>query len=479
MPATGSVIANKYELRHLLGRGSMGEVWVAHHRTLGEDVALKLVTSTPSGEVEEASVATARFRFEAQIAARLSRKTRHIVRVTDHGEEDGLAYLVMELLEGETLERGLMRRGCLSLGEASKLVAQVARALTEAHAAEVMHRDLKPANIFLTRDEDGGLLVKLLDFGIARTTQTHRVPATFATGRGFVFGTPGYMSPEQASPSLRADHRCDLWALATVAYEVLTLELPVTGEYLQEVFSNLCAGRIVPVHERNSGLPSGLAGFFARAFAPQVKDRYASASELAQAFDRAIAPDVHVSERAPAPGTLRGQTLPITFPMRFRRRPEPSAGRSGPTRRTRRVLVALAATMLSLAAMATAGRAISSWTTRPASPPRASAFQLVRPAADSATPGPAPIVSLVLEEPAAPVPAGEPAKASDASASFLSVQARPVVSQAHAPKPLIAPPTGTAPASQGTTSTAASPAKAPTPAVPSSARRPMARSEVL
>src|SRR5579864_200505 len=127
----GLAIGGKYELVRLLGRGSMGEVWVAHHRTLGEHVALKLLTNTLEGEViEEEATATARFRFEAQIAARLSRKTRHIVRVTDHGDEDGLAYLVMELLEGQTLERRLMVRD-MTIADVRNIVTQVARALEE------------------------------------------------------------------------------------------------------------------------------------------------------------------------------------------------------------------------------------------------------------------------------------------------------------------------------------------------------------
>src|ERR1700727_1040966 len=104
----GRVVGGKYELVRLLGRGSMGEVWSAHHRTLGEKLALKLLTQqapAPDEELEDRATAAARFQFEAQVAARLSRKTRHIVRVTDHGEEDGLAYLVMEQIEGETLEQ--------------------------------------------------------------------------------------------------------------------------------------------------------------------------------------------------------------------------------------------------------------------------------------------------------------------------------------------------------------------------------------
>src|ERR1700734_1932999 len=197
----GRVVAGKYQLVRLLGRGSMGEVWWAHHLTLGEHLAIKLLTQAQGEGLESTTAATARFQFEAQVAARLSRKTRHIVRVTDHGEEDGLAYLVMEQLEGETLEAVVQREVRVPAATVTKIVTQVARALAQAHGEGVLHRDLKPANLFLTRDEEGKLLVKLLDFGIARAIHAHRAPSAFATARGLVFGTPSYMSPEQAIAS--------------------------------------------------------------------------------------------------------------------------------------------------------------------------------------------------------------------------------------------------------------------------------------
>lgn len=312
----GRVIGDKYRLVRLLGRGSMGEVWAAHHQTLGEHVALKLLMQTPEGEevVESASAAAARFRFEAQLAARLSRKTRHIVRVTDHGEEDGLAYLVMELLDGETLESVLQRDGRIELQTLANVVRQVARALSQAHGDGVFHRDLKPANVFLTRDEDGQLVAKLLDFGIARAIHAHRVPGAFSTAKGVVFGTPSYMSPEQARGSTRLDHRCDLWALATIAYEAATAELPVEGRDVDDLMRNLCSGQIIPVGQRIPALEETLGPFFRRAFADDVDQRFQTATELANAFARAVGAPVDRDVSRPSAQEVSGQVVEASTP---------------------------------------------------------------------------------------------------------------------------------------------------------------------
>jgi serine/threonine protein kinase len=305
----GTIVGGKYALLRPLGRGSMGEVWLAQHQTLGEEVAIKLLApSFPGDEYEDRASATARFRFEAQIAARLSRKTRHIVRVTDYGDEDGVAYLVMELLVGRTLETFFMQYGSMTMEAASGLVRQVARALEHAHAESVVHRDLKPANLFVTYDEDGGMLVKVLDFGIARTIRTQRlsIPSGFSTGQGLIFGTPGYMSPEQARAA-RIDARTDLWAFATVIYEALTGDLPLAGVTADELVKNLCAGVTVPVHQRDPTLPVGLADFFARAFALNIEDRFATAPELAAAFEGAL----HTAPAAIAPTGASHRPLPV------------------------------------------------------------------------------------------------------------------------------------------------------------------------
>jgi serine/threonine-protein kinase len=353
----GQIVANKYELVRLLGRGSMGEVWSAHHNDLREQVALKFLAWTPDDEdgddAEDPAAALARFRFEAQVAARLSRRTRHIARVTDYGEDDGLTYLVMELLDGEPLDAALRARGPLGLAEAVEIVSQIARALVHAHAEGVAHRDLKPANVFLSRDEEGRLLVKLLDFGIARATQKRRSLDGFATARGLVFGTPGYMSPEQSRPSAVLDHRCDLWALATIAYELLTGHLPVEGDDADEVMRNIAAGRIVPLLQRAPRMPAAVGAFFGRAFAENVDERFAGAASLAQAFELAAGGGISgVMQVASVPSLVESS---VSTAIQFSASVAPEA-LPAPRRRPGVVATALVGTLVAAVSIA-AGRA--------------------------------------------------------------------------------------------------------------------------
>jgi serine/threonine-protein kinase len=289
-PDVDDIIAGKYQLLRILGRGSMGEVWLAHHRTLRESVAIKLMAqSLVTDGADDRLHAAKRFRLEAQVAARLSRKTRHIVQVMDHGEVDGMAYLVMEALDGVTLETELLKYDPLPLAEVPEVVRQLSRALEHAHAEGVLHCDLKPSNVMLTQDEDRQLVVKVLDFGIARILTGDRGSLAFSTGRGVVCGTPGYMSPEQARGQSDLDRRCDLWALASIAYESLTNELPVEGATADELLQSTRAARTVPITQHRSDLPSAVATFFDRTFAENLDARFASSAELAQAFDQSLA----------------------------------------------------------------------------------------------------------------------------------------------------------------------------------------------
>jgi hypothetical protein len=304
-PRAGRIVGGRYELVRLLGRGSMGAVWLANHVTLGERVALKLIEPTAEGDtVEDASTTAARFRFEAQVAARLSRKTRHVVRVTDHGQEGPLPYLVMELLEGQTLEKMLLGRGPLGVAEVSALVIQIARGLEAAHAEGILHRDLKPANVFLADGGEGRAVVKLLDFGVARGHSSQRLGAPFATARGLIVGTPGYMSPEQAAAS-EIDVRSDLWSLAAIAYEALSGALPVAGRDAEEILSNLRACRTLPLRHHRPDLPEALDRFFERAFSPRIEARPRSCAELASDFEQAARHATPTATRRLAPAVTR------------------------------------------------------------------------------------------------------------------------------------------------------------------------------
>lgn len=206
-----------YRLVRRLGRGGMGEVWLAEHEQIKSQVAIKLVLADPHDED-----AAARFLREARATARI----RHpgIVAVSDFGERSGGgAYLVMELLDGESLAERL-QRGPLRLSLVLELGVQIAEALAAAHAADVIHRDLKPANVFLVPDAAAreAVRAKLLDFGVAKAIGASADELGHTT-TGAVVGTPVYMAPEQCTSSRGAvDHRADLYALGVLLYEMAT-----------------------------------------------------------------------------------------------------------------------------------------------------------------------------------------------------------------------------------------------------------------
>jgi eukaryotic-like serine/threonine-protein kinase len=456
----GHVVAGKFELVRLLGRGSMGEVWVAHHRTLGEHVALKLLTSSLEGEVvEDSTQAAARFRFEAQIAARLSRKTRHIVRVTDHGEESGLAYLVMELLEGQTLD-SMLEKGRLPVDVVADIVTQIARALTHAHAEGVFHRDLKPANVFVCHDEEGRRLVKVLDFGIARAIHAHRVRGAFATARGMVFGTPGYMSPEQAFASEKLDHRCDLWALSVMAYEALSGSLPMEGADVQELLRNVCAGRLVPLSERIPDVPPPLSEFFARAFADRIENRYSSAAELAQDFAKAA--DVRASPDASGSSPVVSNAFDETEPPP----PEVSDATTNALRPRRRkkvraVSLALVGAALGLVALGVAWHALSHPANAEAVAPSAPSAPNAMASAPSVTPVAQPAQPQVADD---EQPSLAVSSLPRAPGHPLSAARGPMVPMVSSQPPTLAP---------------VAPTPAPSPAPPRSPAKARDKSDVL
>jgi len=294
----------------------------------------------------------------------------------------------------------------------------------------VAHRDLKPANVFLSRDEEGKLLVKLLDFGIARAIHAHRAPGAYATAKGLVFGTPSYMSPEQARASSKLDHRCDLWALATIAYEGLSGDLPLAGEDSDELLKNLCAGRMIPLLERSPDMPPALDAFFRRAFADAIGARFQSATDLAQAFARAAATgsDRHAATDPPS-GAMPPSVLTVDEPE------------LSPLRRRTRARVAVVVTGLSLLALlviAIAWRALAQ-----PSPQAAAAAPTPRPtstvqgAPELPSDLPAPVV---LAPPAAVAFSSLPrAQAHPPTAAVPSSAAPPTLAPSSTPTPSPAP----------------------------------------
>jgi serine/threonine-protein kinase len=213
-PRVGTTLAGRYVIEEVLAEGGMATVYAARHKLVDRPCAIKIMNPGLSRD----PVVRERFRREAKAAQKLTHP--NIIEIFDQGDtDDGTSYIVMELLEGEPLSRTLSR-GALPLERALPIMVQVARALARAHDFDVIHRDLKPDNIFLCQRLDGTDLVKLLDFGIARSLQDARL-----TGQGEVFGTPQYMAPERIT-SIDAGAPSDLYAIGIIFFEILTGKLP-------------------------------------------------------------------------------------------------------------------------------------------------------------------------------------------------------------------------------------------------------------
>jgi serine/threonine-protein kinase len=275
----GTKVSDNVRLVRPLGSGAMGSVWIGEHLTLETQVAVKFIHRILGEDPELA----ARFSFEAKAAAKI--KSPHVVQTLDHGfMQDGTPYIVMELLEGESLAARLERAGWLSLKQCADVVTQVAKALSRAHAEGIVHRDIKPENIFLCPSEDGPF-VKLLDFGIAKQ---NALPQRGLTSPGVMVGTAEYMSREQVLSSRDVDFRCDLWGLAVVAYEMLTGDLPFRGDSLGQICVAICNGDLALPAKLRKDLGEPVDAWFKRAFAKAPEERFGSARELALSFRRAL-----------------------------------------------------------------------------------------------------------------------------------------------------------------------------------------------
>ena len=277
----GQILSGKYRLDAEIGRGGMGIVWRSTRLDLGSSVALKVMHAAAANN----PASFERFSREARAAASLN--SPHVVRVIDFGVDptSHAAFIAMELLRGESLEQRLARCAPLPPAAVARVITQVARALSEAHAVGIVHRDLKPANIFLVENADDEL-VKLLDFGVAKAIGA--LGAGIATATGDMMGPPYYMSPEQVNSRRQIDHRTDLWSLGVIASECLTGRRPFSADTLSELAMKISLGQS-EVPSSLGPVPSGFDVWFARATAIDVRERFQSATELAHELSALVA----------------------------------------------------------------------------------------------------------------------------------------------------------------------------------------------
>jgi serine/threonine-protein kinase len=269
----GSTVAGKYYIDRLIGRGGMGAVFQATNAVIGKRVALKFL----GAETSKDSDASTRFQREAE-AASLA-ESPHIVQIFDSGRsEQGLPFLVMELLTGEDLRERLRRETTLDVETAVRLGVQVLKALRQAHAAGIVHRDLKPDNVFLCRRDDEPSFVKIVDFGISKLSK--RTGVDTLTHRDAVLGTAFYMSPEQAQSFPDIDGRTDLFSVGAMLYEMLTGEPPHSAPTYEAVLIAICTRDAADVRVKAPQVPQKLAQVIARALKRERDERYASAGDM-------------------------------------------------------------------------------------------------------------------------------------------------------------------------------------------------------
>ncbi|HVW29471.1 MAG TPA: protein kinase [Polyangiaceae bacterium] len=281
----GTTLDDKYEIARVLGVGGMGEVYEARHKQIRRRLAIKFLLP----KYAAAPDIVARFENEARAAGSLEHE--NIAAVFDTGATpDGARYLVMEFLDGEDCASALARLGTFSVSRSAELAVQVTRGLGVAHGLGIVHRDLKPANLFLTRRADGTELVKILDFGIAKLRRLDLADGAPTTGP--VFGTPHYMSPEQARGSPELDARTDVYALGVIVYELLSGKKPHGGTSALEIAFRVATEPPTLLGRLRPDLPGDLVAAVERAMARDADDRFQSMSELRAA----LLPFVHAAD---------------------------------------------------------------------------------------------------------------------------------------------------------------------------------------
>ncbi|MCA9551795.1 MAG: serine/threonine protein kinase [Myxococcales bacterium] len=275
IPDAGDVIGDRWRLDAYLDGGGMGQVWRATDLRLEEAVAVKLLNPL----LATRPIVQERFLREARASAQI--RGPNVVSVFDFAVDAtfGVPYMAMELLRGQSLSHRL-RGGPLGYLQTASLLRDVCAALGRAHALGIVHRDLKPSNLFLV-SEEGGVVHKVLDFGIAKVVEEARSQGL--TEPGNMLGTPNYVSPEQYEDSSTADHRADVWALAAIAYECMTGQLAFSGSTVHAILMKVCL-EPSPVPSKVAEVPPGFDAWFARATAKDRDERTPTVAALLEGF---------------------------------------------------------------------------------------------------------------------------------------------------------------------------------------------------
>jgi serine/threonine-protein kinase len=290
LPGPGEIVGDKYEVERVLGAGGMGAVVAARHKTLGQKVAIKFLLP----RMTRAAGAHERFLREARASVGIV--SQHVARVLDVGtlEKNGAPYIVMEHLEGSDLKHILAEKQKLDPEVAADWMIQACEAIAEAHQLGIVHRDLKPANLFVSKHADGSPLIKVLDFGISKTSTGNPDSVPDLTKTDTMLGSPAYMSPEQVKNPKHVDLRTDVWALGVILYESLSGRLPFDAETVPSLSAKICMDAPESLATLAPDAPKDLIRVVERCLEKEPEKRYAGVTELA----RALLPFAPPSSRA-------------------------------------------------------------------------------------------------------------------------------------------------------------------------------------
>ncbi len=326
------ILGGQFQILQKIGTGGMGSVYKAAQPEMNRMVAIKILHPKLAGRKD----LTSRFRREARAMSQLTHPNTVKVFMYGELEEDGSLYIVMEMLEGRNLNQTVRKGGPIPPERAIPILVQICGALAEAHQMGIVHRDLKPENIFLCSQAGLTDYPKVLDFGLAKVTERQMRPGSvILTQEGMVFGTPEFMSPEQAQGKT-LDARSDIYSLAVILYEVLTGKLPFNAKTPMEYIQKHVMEQPIPLNQRVPGMTfsPGLEAVLAKAIAKKPDDRFQSAEEFADALkNHATSPGVSTPEppQPSQPMQSAPEVAPAPAPVQVQ---APAPARGAPQRRS-------------------------------------------------------------------------------------------------------------------------------------------------